>query len=159
MNRTELCEVTGLSQESVGQWAKKPGCPKKKQGTAWVYEWPAWGEWRTQELVRTAREGAPRDANYEKAKARRETAVAGQEELKLRHQRGELVEVSQFRDVLGGVVDVLARKLKAYPAKWSPLLVGCKTQAEVRKRLKPAVAELLAELAPLEVAADREEAA
>ncbi len=151
LNLTELVDVSGITKANCALWGKKPGCPKKRRGDTWAYEWPAWNDWRTAELVREARgERNGGAADYEKAKARREEAAAGLEELKLRKARGELVEVETARERLGVVVDVLARKIKAYPAKWSPMLVGCKTLAEVRKRLKPAVAELMTELAGLD---------
>jgi phage terminase Nu1 subunit (DNA packaging protein) len=82
----------------------------------------------------------------DEAKARREAALAQQEELKLAEMRCELMTVAQYRRVVDDTNARVAARLKTLPQKLAPAVVGVKDTAEGLARVQPLVDEVMDEL-------------
>lgn len=142
----ELGRQTGLSRQTLNEWARKPGCPRKRVGATWRYPWPAWNEWRFEEGRRQVRESAkPVDAH--EAKQRKMLAEAQLAELDLAERQGQLVTLEDYRKSIGLLLDPVRATMLAVPAKWAPLLVGHMTVGDAQAALEPLVMAALREWA------------
>jgi phage terminase Nu1 subunit (DNA packaging protein) len=155
---TQLAEETGLAKRTLQYIAQRePGVLPCREGTRGLeYEQPACAiNLRNREAEKAKADATPVDADYEKARARREDALAGQEELELRRMRGELIPVADaVREVASALERVNAR-LIAVPTRLAFALTGAGI-AERTAQAQAVIDEIRAELrddAPEEEAA------
>ncbi len=81
------------------------------------------------------------------ARAKLLKAQSARQELKLRQERGELVDARAVERTWQKMVVTCRAKLLALPTKLAPQVVSCSSMAEVHKLLEDAIHEALTELA------------
>ena len=151
LSQAEASRRLGLSPQSLGQWAVRPGAPVDLVKGKRTYRWPDFPRWRELELARQVRADAtPEDS--EEAKRRLVTAQARKAEMEVAVLEGQLVPVEDVTREVGATLDGLRSNLLAFTSKHAHELVGAKTIAEVTAKLEPAIHELMAALSGSEVA-------
>lgn len=146
ITQNEAARRLGITPQSLGAWAARPGAPCDLEKGKRTYRWPDFPRWREQELGRQIRADAtPEDS--EEAKRRLTTAQARKAEMEVAVMEGQLVAVDDVARETGELLDGLRSNLLAFTSKHSHELVGCKTIAEVTARLDPAIHDLMAVLA------------
>lgn len=83
-------------------------------------------------------------ANYGKARARKEAALAGQEEIELAKQAGEIVARESVRDATATAYATIAQSLRAIPDNLERQMG---IQPEVAERIGQMIDEAMADLA------------
>lgn len=144
VNQRALQNLTGWSRQTLAEWARRPGCPRRRRGTSWEYALPDFLDWKEAEKVRAAARPA---ADIDEAKARKEAALAELAELDLAVRRGELVAVMTAGEQLEAIVARFRAKLLAAPPRYAPDLVGATTIPEAQAVLETAVHDLMGALA------------
>jgi len=72
---------------------------------------------------------------------------ADQQELKLKKERGELIQVDLAMSLWGSVCMNIRNKLLAMPTKLAPLVFACKKISEVKEVIEKNIQEVLEEVA------------
>ena len=98
----------------------------------------AWVRARAEEA---AQPDAPEDIAA--AQLRYESARAEKLELEVRRARGELVTVDEAAGAVEAKLAALRSQLTTFPQRLAPVVLGCKTLAEVTAKLDQAMAEAM----------------
>lgn len=83
-------------------------------------------------------------ANYGKARARKEAALAGQEEIELAKQAGEIVGREAVRDATAAAFATIAQSLRAIPDSLERMLG---VQPEIAEKVGQMIDEAMSDLA------------
>lgn len=142
---TEAADEMDYSVRQLQEYAKRPGCPRRKRGASWEYEWPAFNRFVREAAVADAVERV-KPADFEEARARKEAANAELAELDLAERRGQLVTREGARKAMASLCERVRARLVTLPPKVAPLVVGCDTVPQAQRELERAVEEVLAEL-------------
>ena len=143
--RDQVSAELELTPQQISNLAKEDGCPREMVGRKQMFRWPEFNRWYWTRKIEEAREAA-RPVNLDEARARREAALAQQEELKLAEMRGELMTVADYRRVVDDTNARIAARLKTLPQKLAPAVVGVRDVSEGLTRVQPLVDEVMAEL-------------
>ncbi len=137
--KKDFATIFEVSLPAIDKWVEQ-GIPRIPVGkNRWRYGSEAF-KWA---LGRTRKNGKKKDRDV-----REETAVVELEraKLKLEKERGEVVPVTTFQDVLGDVAARLDSKLQALSRKWAAELLGIEELPKMVEQLDLAVEECRAEL-------------
>lgn len=140
--RDEVMDRLGVSVRTLFRLIDE-GLPVTGKGESATFPWPECRRWYDKRLQSQV---TARPANLEEAKARRESALAQQEELKLAEMRGELMTATEYRRVVDDTNSRIAARLKALPQKLAPAVVGVKDTSEGLACVQPLVDEVMEEL-------------
>jgi hypothetical protein len=138
---SECARRLGITPQSVGAWAVRPGAPARVQGANVYLQWPAFARWREQELVRQAKEEAAPLSLIE-AQTRRAVAQAKEAELDLAEREGQLVTVEDYGTALGRILDRLMARLRAVPVRMAHH--GPEVEASLEREVEAMIVELSA---------------
>jgi len=138
---SECARRLGITQQSVGAWAVRPGAPARADGTNVYVQWPAFARWREQERVRQAKEEAAPLSLIE-AQTRRAVAQAKEAELDLAEREGQLVTVADYETALGRLLDRLMARLRAVPVRLAHH--GPEVEAALEREVETMIVELSA---------------
>jgi hypothetical protein len=138
---SECARRLGITQQSVGAWAVRPGAPARADGTNVHIQWPAFARWREAELVRQAKEEAAPLSLIE-AQTRRAVAQAKEAELDLAEREGQLVTVADYETALGRLLDRLMARLRAVPVRMAHH--GPEIEAALDREVEAMIVELSA---------------
>ena len=136
----KLQEITGKTRDQLLLLAKKEIVIRISRNKYDLNE-------TIQNLLELSAEREREINNISEAKKRYEAARAQREELKLRHERGELIESEVAMESWGKVIMSFRARILAIPRKVAPLLIGCKNISESEDILKRVTNEALRELA------------
>lgn len=134
LTQAELQRVTGLSRNTLAEWAREPDCPMEVVDGKRYYLWPQWNEWRLNKVKRTAQERTP-PADLEDAKARKISAEAELAELQLARELADLIRPADALRLAEQTYDRIRARLIVVPSKEAYRFIGL-------KRLPQAVAAL-----------------
>ena len=137
LNQAELQRVTGLSRQTLAEWAREPDCPFEVVDGTRLYLWPQWNEWRLAKITQSVRERAPTPSSADEAKARKLAAEAELAEFQLARERVDLIRPADAIKASEQMLDRLRARLVAVPGREAHRFVGL-------KRLPQAVRELTA---------------
>jgi hypothetical protein len=138
---SECARRLGITAQSVGTWAVRPGAPARAVGANVLIQWPAFARWREDQLVRQAKEEAAPPSLIE-AQTRRAVAQAKAAELDLAEREGQLVTVADYETALGRLLDRLMARLRAIPVRMSHH--GPEVEAALEREVEAMVVELSA---------------
>ena len=124
VNRSKLAEIFGVSVDTVSAWAKR-GCPvleRGRKGVEWKFNTASVSGWLVQQAQEPpASEGDARPApNFDKERARREQIDADLAELKLRKERGELIELETILSAVRSEYAVVRTRFGSLPGRLAP---------------------------------------
>lgn len=128
------------------------GLPKHGNGRESYYVWPEAFQWYLAykvDLVRPKQEQAPPDdekESYSEAVRRKTIAEADLAELKLAHERGEVVAVPDVEKNISQVAGNIRAKLLGMSSKLSPRLEGEKSKPKIKQIIEAEVTAILDEL-------------
>lgn len=145
LTRKQVAAELELTDQAISLLAKEDGCPREVENGKQVFRWPEFNRWYWGRKLEEARAVAE-PADYEKAKARREAALAQQEELKLAEMRGNLMTVEQYERVVQDAFQRVRSQLLTLPNKLAPAVVGTETTQEGFARVEPLIREVMDEL-------------
>jgi len=145
VNQRDAAERLNLTTRQVNNLVSQ-GLPTRSTGGKVTYPFPDCIRWYVEHKVRTAL-AALEPEDGEEAKRRLTTAQARKAEIEVEALEGRMVLVDDTIREVGAMLDALRSNLLAFPTKHANRLVGCKTIAEVTRKLEPAVAELMTVLA------------
>jgi phage terminase Nu1 subunit (DNA packaging protein) len=121
-----------------------------KVGRNRLFDSAAVAKWREDRAAATAEEAAlarfPGSAEWEAARTRKMAAEAGRSELALAKERGELVAVEEFRQVLRQGFGRIRAQLLSIPGRFAMRSIGLKTLPEAQQVWDSAIRDVLAEL-------------
>lgn len=144
LSQHEIAALLGLTPRQI-QNLVKAGMPQEVAGRHPCYPVPGAVRWYVEFKEQAAEErSAPVD--FDRAHARRELALASQEELKLAEKLGQLMTVEQFRAARFDADARVAAKLKALENRLAPAVVGTVDVQDGLVRVKPLIAEVMDEL-------------
>lgn len=144
LTRAEVREYLGVSERTLYRLIDE-GLPVEGVGQEARFPWPEARRWYDERLKGQAdRVSGP--TSYEEAKARRESALASQEELKLAQMRGELMTKTAGLAWYDAACDRLRAQILTLPVKAAPEVVGVKTAAEALRVLEEHAAALMENL-------------
>ena len=121
VNRSKLAEIFGVSVDTVSAWVKR-GCPaleRGRKGVEWKFNTASVSGW----LVEQAQEPSPPEGdarpapNFDKERARREQIDADLAELKLRRERGELIELETILSAVRSEYAVVRTRFGSLPGR------------------------------------------
>lgn len=121
VSQVELQRLTGWSRQTLAEWGRRPGCPRKPKGTSWVYALPDFFDWKESEKVRAAVERQEPEAptGRKEADLRRSVAEARLAEVKLEQLEGRLLAVEdvrrEYRALVERVITLLRRDDRTRP--------------------------------------------
>lgn len=113
VTQVELQHLTGWSRQTLAEWARRPGCPRKPKGSGWVYALPDFFDWKEREKVRAAieRQQPEPPTGRQDAERRRSAAEARMAEIKLEQIEGKLIPVEdvlkEYRALIDRVISLL----------------------------------------------------
>lgn len=111
-----------FGSESIGLGGKRPGSGRKSRDVERDADY----------------------ANYGKARARKEAALAGQEEIELAKQAGEIVGREAVRDATAAAFATIAQSLRAIPDSLERMLG---VQPEIAEKVGQMIDEAMSDLA------------
>jgi len=141
-----LARLLEMTPQAVGQW-KQGGCPTTDGKHYRVAHVVKWLRQRERESVEETLLGGEARERWEEARAQKTQHEADLAGLELAKAKGELVTIDDVMRETGHMLEGLRAGLLGFTTKYSHLLVGCKTIAEVQVRLEPAVHALMQSLA------------
>ena len=146
--QAEAARRLWMSAQALGVWAKRPGAPVVLRKGKPFCVWPDFPKWRDQELDRAAREDARgKPESLSEAEQRYESARAEKLELDVERMRGNLVTVDEATKAMEEKLALLRSALVTLPQRIAPVVLGCKTLAEVTAKLDAAVSEAMTSIA------------
>jgi hypothetical protein len=135
ISAADAARYLGLTNQTIGTWARKPGAPARVAGRhVWV-QWPAFARWREAELVAAAQPGDVEALRAEKLRVEIDHA-----RLELARAQGELVTVADYERALGVMCDRFVARLRALPVRLAHL--GDAVEAEAEAEAEAIIAEL-----------------
>jgi phage terminase Nu1 subunit (DNA packaging protein) len=145
VTQSEAARRLGMTPQSLGMWARKPGAPVILDGGRPKCLWPAFPRWYADQREENGKgRGAPK--SLDEARLRKETAEAELKELELAERRGELMTVDEAARALADAFGRAASKLKNLPRAIALRVTGG-TIPEREAQAQPLVDEVSAELA------------
>lgn len=141
LSQSQLAKRLCLSTRQVHNLADE-GMPSVSDGSKRWYEWESCFSWYVEYKQR---QSAPADA--EEAKARKLAAEARLAELELAAKEGTMVTVEDAAQAVEAKLEGLRSSLVTLPQRIAPVVLGCKTLAEVTAKLDAAVAEAMTSIA------------
>jgi len=156
VNRSELCQIMGISSPTIDNWEKR-GMPVQKKGGKGVAN-----EYNTMHVIKwwagdAASPGAVKLTSGADPKDRKTAAEAEIKEIELAEKKGEVVPIDTA--IKGFIKHVAACKAKllAIPTKAAPMVVVMTEIEETRAALDDMIRDALTELsAGVEVEPDGE---
>jgi hypothetical protein len=136
-----------LSEDTVRRDIRR-GCPHSRKGTKIVMNIPEYREWRAEQGL-TGERGRPIEGDspdLERARLRKENALASKYELQVKREKGELVPVAEVQQWIGERNTTAKNKFIGLGASVTPLLEG-RDAAERQGIIDARVIEILDELA------------
>ena len=148
--RAQLAAIFGVTPPAIDGWVRR-GCPvhepskgpgRGKGAKFWVPDVVAWRDTHIVLKGATADTGdEPKDLRTRLLRAQTES-----EELDLALKRGQLLEVTEFREALESTYQRVGARLKGVKPKLAAAVVGVTTVQEGFVRVEPLIDEVLAEL-------------
>lgn len=129
-----------MPERTFARW-----CAKGMQVKTGKYPWPEIHRWLLEQVERRGKESA-RPATEDEARKRKLAAEAELAELELAKQRGQLMTVEQYEEVVGAAFARVAAQLKSAPTKFAPHVVHLKTLPEAVTKLQIVADEILEDL-------------
>ncbi len=148
VNKKQLSEITGVTEETLTQWQKQPGFPIKKRGVGRagsVYETADVIKWMEARRVDSI-VGGPTSIDFEEAKRRKMAAEAALVELELAKEQGAVVSIDDVSKEISANYSALRAKLLSIPSKTASLVFTSKDLVEAKRILEDAIIEALNEL-------------
>lgn len=144
----DVAYALGCTVQFVGQLESSGKIEKLKRDT-----------FDTREVFRRLVELERKKNNEEKqtidaANLRLVAAKASLEELKLQHERGEVISTGAAVTAWSAVVKNVRQKLLSIPTKAARTLITCKTMPEIKEALERHICEVLTELVNPELKED-----
>lgn len=144
----DAAEELDLSEDTVRRDIRR-GAPHSRKGRAIVLNVPEYRQWRADKGL-TGERGRPSQTpdspDLEKARLRKENALAAKYELQVQRDRGELVPLEEVKQWVGERVARAKHKLVGFGAAVTPLLDG-RDAAERQGLIDARMTEILNELA------------
>lgn len=148
ITRDDLATELGVHPESVGRYVRM-GAPHTKTSKGHLYDVAEFRGWMAENGL-TGREGRPSETpdspDLEKARLRKENALASKYELQVKRERAELVPIEDVKQWIGERVAAAKNRLVGLGASVTPHLEGRDT-AERQAIIDDRVTEILTELA------------
>ncbi len=148
--RAQLAAIFGVTPPAIDGWVRR-GCPvhepskgpgRGKGAKFWVPDVVAWRDTHIVLKGAIADTGEqPQDLRNRLLRTQTESA-----ELDLAVKRGELIEVTEYRDALESTYQRVGARLKGVKPKLASAVVGVTTVQEGFLRVDPLIDEVLAEL-------------
>lgn len=147
LTRDQIMDYLGVSDRTLYRLIDE-GLPSVGKGESATFPWPECRKWKDKQIATEAAEKAVgKPADLDEARARREAALAEQEELKLGQLRKELMTVADYDRAVGGTLGRVDGRLKSLPQR----IAATQWPAEYAERLEVArglVEEVRGELRP-----------
>ena len=147
LTRDDIAALLDVHVESVGRY-DRDGAPHERRGNRNFYNEDEYRAWMASKGL-TGKEGRPNEddsPDLEKARLRKENALAAKYELQVKREKGELVPTEEVRRWIGEHVTTAKNKLIGLGAAVAPLLEG-RDAAERQTIIDGRVSEILEELA------------
>jgi phage terminase Nu1 subunit (DNA packaging protein) len=147
VRRDELADILDVHQESVGRYDRM-GAPFELRGRTHYYNEAEYRAWMDANKI-TGDEGRPHQADspdLEKARLRKENALASKYELQVKRERAEVLPVDEVKQWIATHVGGARNKFMGLGARVTPLLEG-RDGGERQGIIDDAVVEILNELA------------
>lgn len=148
VNKRQLADILGLTEETLTQYQKDPTFPilhKRKGRGGSDYETSdviAWLERR--KINQTV--GNAELIDLEEGKRRKMAAEAGLAELELLKEQGQVVEISVVAEEVGGQLSNFRAKMLSIPSKVAGQVYTAKDMKEIKSILDDAIYEALNEI-------------
>jgi hypothetical protein len=126
----EAARRLGLTAQSVGAWAKRPGAPARADGRALLVQWPAFARWREQQLIAGAMPG-----NVDTLRARKLLAESELAELTLAERRRDLAPVAEMDAAVEHIALAVRNEVRGLRSRFVARLVGLTSEAEAAREL------------------------
>lgn len=143
VSKFELAAALGVSPNQINEYAAKgmPVAIRGKQGVPNQYNLEEAVSWVSENIGRSVE-----TESLSEARLRKLQAEASLVELALQKERGEVIEIAEVTKEIASVLSNVRAKLLSIPTKASGLLVGSKSQIEIRTILDDQIREVLEEL-------------
>ncbi|WP_430430204.1 terminase small subunit [Oceanicaulis sp.] len=143
VNRAKVAEIFGVAVDTVSAWVKR-GCPVLqigRKGIQWKFNTADVSDWLVQDALRQATSPDGEDANAEAIniaveKARREQYEADLAELRLRKERGELIELETIMSAVRSEYAVVRTRFGSLPGR-----LAAQLDPERAIELQPVIAD------------------
>lgn len=132
-----LAEYLDLDPRQIRNLEKK-GLPTRAVKGETRYPWPKCLHWYLDFKLQSLK-GKGTAKRVLEARIRKLEAEAERAELDLLERRSELVAFTFMERELTAVLERVRAVMLSFKGKWAPELVGCDSEAEVRKRLDVAI--------------------
>lgn len=149
VNKRQLADILGLTEETLTQYQKDPTFPilhKRKGRGGSDYETSdviAWLERR--KINQTV--GNAELIDLEEGKRRKMAAEAGLAELELLKEQGQVVDIAIVAEEVGGQLSNFRAKMLSIPSKVAGQVYTAKDMKEIKSILDDAIYEALNEIA------------
>ncbi|HTS88113.1 MAG TPA: hypothetical protein VMG41_06435 [Gemmatimonadales bacterium] len=132
IEQAQAAHWLGITRQSLGVWAQRPGAPVVMRNGKRLLRWPAFPRWRERELERQVR-AESRSPRLAAAAERYEVARARKMELETEALEGTLVPLADYEQELNKVVGTLAAVASGELMRFERDIVTCQTPAEARR--------------------------
>ncbi len=144
----DAAQELDLSENTVRRDIRR-GAPHGRKGRNIVLNIPEYRAWR-QEKGLSGERGRPPDhacsEDLEKARLRKENALASKYELQVARERDQLVDRAEYRGMWMQKVTAAKGKLLGLPSQEAPGLVGLEA-VDIEARLRERIEQIIRELA------------
>lgn len=158
VNKTQLAQIVGRSEEWITQSQKDPSFPvllRRKGRAGSEYETSDVIAWMQRKQVDNLL-GDTAAIDIEEAKRRKLAAEAELAETELHQVRGRLIELEEVEKTWSELFAACRARLLSLPSKLSPEVFAADSVTEVKGILKAGVIEALNELSDLEITSTSE---
>jgi phage terminase Nu1 subunit (DNA packaging protein) len=142
ITHSEAARRLGMTQQSVGTWASKPGAPVVMRKGKRYCVWPQFPAWHREQIMRPQK-----PADMDDAKIRKLAAEAELAELALEVQRGTLIPLDRHEQALLEFAGNIRAQLLTAPSRYAPRIVGLDTLPQAQALLDAMVRDVLQSVA------------
>jgi hypothetical protein len=153
ISAAECAKRLGITAQSLGMWAKRPGAPARVDGKRVWVQWPSIARWREEELCRQRVEEATKalraqlDARQDgDPMMRKLEGEARKIEIEVEMLERSRIKVEDADAVVAKMLTDLRSAVLPFPRVAAPKLLGAKTVQELEQRMQVLVVRLLEHL-------------
>lgn len=153
VSATEAAKHLGITAQSLGMWAKRPGAPARVDGKRVWVQWPSFARWREEELCRQRVDEATKALRAQldarqggDPMMRKLEGEARKIEIEVELLERSVVAIEDADAVVAKLVTDLRAAILPFPRVAAPRLLGAKTVVELEQRLQTQVGRLLEQL-------------